>query len=418
MTLIPGIKQISQVGNDMYIQGAFPVGVTNTEVAYLADPADTRLLAGRDPVIDEVSVGMSGSETDIKTATGAAPLQITDAMHGMLRFLETNIKPVQDLHGYANPWPGGGGVNKVDNDALLAGSYNKYGIANFLKNNTTYTYSVYGTHGYSYRLMLGHTNVATPSPNTPVSSNYLSAGSKETFTTGNDVESWEYIFFAGSAPGAGSAEVLFQVEDGSIPNPTYSPYSNICPIHGWTGCNVYVSPTTNQADATVYPCTWQDDAGTVYGGKIDLVSGFLEVTHKSFNVSAMDFNPSTPANSIYRTDSLRGIIVPTSSNSIMPNGISDVFGGWPWGSISVSNNGKFSIADITSSSSGRVVFIDHRYSSISNFIAGNADTHVLCELSTHEYYQVPGNQIMTQEGTNYIWTDCGDQITAAYVGNA
>lgn len=63
MTLIPGIKQISQVGNDMYAQGAITIaGIGNTEVSYLADPADTRLLAGRDPVIEEVSVGMSGDD--------------------------------------------------------------------------------------------------------------------------------------------------------------------------------------------------------------------------------------------------------------------------------------------------------------------------------------------------------------------
>lgn len=411
----PYISQGANTGDDLYAMGAFPIGIGTFNPTDIINPGDTGLFAGFEPVMEAISTPNPGGVLlEAKTVSGAAPLMISDAAKNQIWSLLTNIKPVQDLHGYSNPWPAGAGVNKIDNDALQAGNYNKYGIPNFLKNNTTYTYSVYGTPGYSYRLMLGHTYESTPQPNVPVSASYLSVGSKETFTTGNDVESWEYIFFAGSAPGSGSADVLFQVQVGSVPTPTYSPYSNICPIQGWTGCNVYISPTTNAADAIVYPCVWQDEAGTVYGGQIDVATGWLEVTHQLFAIKDMDYSPSNPASHIYRTDSLKTIIVSQLTSGDMPNGISDAYKGLAYGPISVNNNGCFSIADQASSAVGRVVFIDHRYSTISDFVAGNADTHILCELKTHIYYQVPATNIFTLDGVNYIWSDCGDQITVQY----
>lgn len=55
--------------------------------------------------------------------------------------------------------------------------------------------------------------------------------------------------------------------------------SNVRPITGRTGLNVYVSPTQNQADATTYTSDWASVAGTVYGGTLDLVTGVLTVTH-------------------------------------------------------------------------------------------------------------------------------------------
>ena len=53
------------------------------------------------------------------------------------------------------------------------------------------------------------------------------------------------------------------------PSPT-----NICPISGWTGMQL-------SANGTVIPISWQTEAGTVYGGSLDVLSGVLRVTHKT-----------------------------------------------------------------------------------------------------------------------------------------
>ena len=103
MTLISGIKQISQVGNDMYIQGAFPVSVANTDVSYLADPADTRLLAGRDPVIKEVSVGMTGEEAAVYDVSGTPPLSLPNSLGKPLKAWSVDVLPYQEGTGDPSP---------------------------------------------------------------------------------------------------------------------------------------------------------------------------------------------------------------------------------------------------------------------------------------------------------------------------
>jgi len=60
-------------------------------------------------------------------------------------------------------------------------------------------------------------------------------------------------------------------------NMTYAPYANTCPITGWTGTTMTVSPTTDEADGTTYSVTFPSEAGTVYGGTIDIAQGKLIV---------------------------------------------------------------------------------------------------------------------------------------------
>lgn len=52
---------------------------------------------------------------------------------------------------------------------------------------------------------------------------------------------------------------------------------NMRPILGWTGVNIYVSPTLSTEDATVYPVSWSTQAGTVYGGSLNVMTGVLTV---------------------------------------------------------------------------------------------------------------------------------------------
>lgn len=52
---------------------------------------------------------------------------------------------------------------------------------------------------------------------------------------------------------------------------------NIRPISGWTECKVYVSPTNDPDDATVYTI---DLDGTRYGGTLDVTSGKLTVDRR------------------------------------------------------------------------------------------------------------------------------------------
>lgn len=58
---------------------------------------------------------------------------------------------------------------------------------------------------------------------------------------------------------------------------------NIRPITGWTGVNIYQSGE-DTFNPTVYTVSWQDEAGTVYGGTVDVVIGLLKIEYKEFIV--------------------------------------------------------------------------------------------------------------------------------------
>lgn len=143
------------------------------------------------------------------------------------------------------------GKNLVDSSILktTGGNYNKWNCPNILKNNTKYTYSVFGANTYGYRLMAGHTNQSVPQPNIGLNSGYTKAGNSSTFTTPSDIEDWEYLFFGGSASGANTSGVWFQVEEGE------------------TG--------------TAYE-RYQGDE--LYGGKLDIVSGKLTIENANIFV--------------------------------------------------------------------------------------------------------------------------------------
>ena len=238
MTWIPGIKQISQVGNDMYAQGAFPLGIGTTNVDYLADPADTRLLAGRDPVLEEISVGMSGVETDMKYVTGAQPLTVTDAMQGNLAYCGVQFSPKQDLHGYDAPWPAGGGKNLFNKDGTLeTGKYLKndgstvddsgWSITDYIPVSGT-TFTIQGVAGNTPSIILYDANKL-----------FLAGqkyGTHDTVTISSESTASYCRFSIDNNVGVNS----IQLEAGSTAT-TWSPYSNLCPISGWTGAEVTVA---------------------------------------------------------------------------------------------------------------------------------------------------------------------------------
>ena len=197
----------------------------------------------------------------------------------LMRSVIAYIEPEQDMNGQTMPWPAGS-LNMVDASQIIStdrNGHNKYNCPNKLKNSTTYTFSVFGSSTYSYQLMAAHTNEAEPASSLAVTSTAIKSGQKITFTTPSNIENFEYLFFHGSAQGAGIADALFQIEIGSVTKPKYTVYSNICNITGHTAMNVYVSEA-DQSDYTTLPFDLQT---TVYGGSINLSDNGSAVLNNS-----------------------------------------------------------------------------------------------------------------------------------------
>ena len=122
------------------------------------------------------------------------------------------------------------------------------------------------------------------------------AGASFTFVPFSSGNSIRIVVYSGT----NASGLVFKpmIRLASVSDATFAPYSNICPINGLTGLSVYVSPTQDQQDATTYAEDWTSQAGTVYGGRINIVSGSLKTRphYASYNgetlvgpwVSSMD----------------------------------------------------------------------------------------------------------------------------------
>ena len=142
-----------------------------------------------------------------------------------------------------------------------------------------------------------------------------------------------------------------QLEIGSTATP-YEPYSNICPISGWTGLDIF-REASYDADATpTVSVTWQDEAGTVYDGTLNLTTGVLTSLYANI-------------------DSYNGESLP---------------GKW------ISDRDVYSIGT-TPTTGAQVVY----------------------ELAAPLTYQLDPEELVLQEGTNVLWSDAGP-LRVTFIG--
>lgn len=193
---------------------------------------------------------------------------------------------------------------------------------------------------------------------------------------------------------------IVAVQNGSgDPSPT-----NPRPISGFTGCNVTVSPTSDPNDGTVYPISWQTEAGTVYGGYIDFKTGTLTVTWAAVDMGALTWTVMSSNAHVYRaspTGRYYGIdalclseiyqyIGNATSSALLDNLENNQFGGYLTTRIVVVRDDRFT-NDATA------------------FKAAVTGYKLIYKLATPmEYYDLTKHQIWTSYTNNNISADTGD----------
>ena len=235
--------------------GAVPLYGTDGVLKASAPVADNDVV--RKAELDDVKDNLDAAFVT-NTASGAIASFADGADNVPMRKLVASIDPVQDLHGYDHPWPAGGGKN-----LLFAGAVNE------TRNGITFTaigdgssFRVNGTaqantaliiatgakapeklkSGVTYTISGGHwngTDVAyiqlvykgDTSGNTI---SLVSSAGPTTYTAPEDATlSGIYIsFMAGNTFSNDLVQPQFEI--GSTAT-AFAPYSNICPITGWTG---------------------------------------------------------------------------------------------------------------------------------------------------------------------------------------
>lgn len=176
------------------------------------------------------------AESTIKPETVSGSVATFEGGEGVpLKNLTVNIEPAQDLHGQAYPYPAGGMGNLFGPNANPMSGY--YVSANggtisadgwnasdyiAVKPSTQYTFSLDTTSGSSAK------HAFYTDEKEAISGTSIASGSG-TFTTPSNCYYMRFSYR--------SETTWIQLELGSSAT-TYHPYSNICPITGWTGANV------------------------------------------------------------------------------------------------------------------------------------------------------------------------------------
>ena len=206
-----------------------------------------------------------------KTATGN-PITLADASETYAQELKVELEPIQqDLHGYDAPWPGGARKNKLpltvdyikslNTGPWKGNSYSFGGVVYTLLtddgNNVTGINVTGSSSGYSF-LILDNNNGGNPLPYSgytvsgcidgSMSTYFLlvgtGLGSDDTICTDGDATitvsssetNWGVaIFVVGS-----NIDTTFypMIREASETDPTFEPYTNICPISGISECSV------------------------------------------------------------------------------------------------------------------------------------------------------------------------------------
>ena len=216
----------------------------------------------------------------VDTASGTVASFTDGADNVPLKSLVVGINPIQDLHGYDSPWPAGGGKNLFDKDSIAnnkiltwqngsLANENGSWVSDFIpiENDTTY----FNNYPMSQVLIYDEDKNGLYSWRYGEWSELGRSGTikeKGIFVTPSN---GKYLRFScRKVDGITENLNVFQLEKGSAET-DYAPYTNICPISGWTGMTI-------NANGTEITISWESEAGTVYGGTLDVVSGALTVT--------------------------------------------------------------------------------------------------------------------------------------------
>lgn len=284
MSLLPEISQASAEINKLVAQANIHQTIAPVDPAEFTSPADTLLLASRDPVIREVSVGMTGVEAVQNTVSGTPPLSLPNSLGKPLKAWEVDVVPKQDLNGYDSPWPAGGGVNLLPFEDVfengwtttiddLTATYNN-GYMKVTGTNTTSGFInivPYRDAWLNNRIVLGAGSYSIPDYVTLTAS--IDGGKDEnlnntiTAVTSLSVRGF-YIAVRGGETVDYNIPMMFV--RGTTRPTSYSPYSNLCPIHGTDKLNLFVEESYDQSATPKAVLTLPQ---TVYTGTIGSEGG-------------------------------------------------------------------------------------------------------------------------------------------------
>lgn len=190
---------------------------------------------------------------------------------------------------------------------------------------------------------------------------------------------------------------------------------NARPVTGWSGLELHVSPAAG-GDGRTCAADWSAEAGTVYGGTLDVLMGTLTVDRVCKTLTGTDIQArgsNTTSAGDYRfystADTSQGILLPPNAQTAadvlcsvavaIPHGNSSLYG--------VSVNRADSRIYLHIRECGQMTIAQFR---------GWVDSHavqVVYRLAAPVTYQIAPQIVTAPGGQNNIWADCGE-VTVEY----
>lgn len=147
--------------------------------------------------------------------------------------------------------------------------------------------------------------------------------------------------------------------------------------------------------------SWESEAGTVYGGTLDVTTGVLTVTHKSIKGSTLGTWAQHPN---YATQYRKNFSDANTGGYAKKNGYRNIFSDSYTTGNSSDNNTIFGFSE-----SALVTIHDNRFESDPvGFTAAIADVQFVYELETPLTYQLTPTEVKSLLGENHIAADTGN----------
>lgn len=189
-------------------------------------------------------------------------------------------------------------------------------------------------------------------------------------------------------------------------NEAFSNYDNDISINYPATATTY-EPYTS----TTIPVDWTSEAGTVYGGTLDSLTGVLTVTHASVMLGNLNDweNNSSLNNGIMRA-TVNDIKVP-SSTTTPTTAKMDRRKAKAWSPLYVNDTDYFGI----SSTKLVVIPMGHAVNSVEDFLSEYGEAQLCYPLDTPLTFQTEPVTLTTLKGNNVLWTDTNGMNTIKYL---